>query len=64
LTVIHAKEREILIDREPTHWKLMTNLPVHSLDEAVEKLKWYASMETRDIPQDLEIRMHGGRIPS
>jgi hypothetical protein len=42
LTVIHAEEREIPIDREPIHWKLITNLPVRSLDEAAEKLKWYS----------------------
>jgi len=42
LTVIHAEEREIPIDREPIHWKLITNLPVRSLDEAAEKLNWYS----------------------
>jgi len=42
LTVIHAEERDVPLDREPIRWKLMTNLPVRSVDEAAEKLKWYA----------------------
>jgi len=42
LTVIHAVEREAPSDRQPLHWKLMTNLPVGSPAEAVEKINWYA----------------------
>jgi hypothetical protein len=42
LTVIHAEERDVPLDREPIRWKLMTNLSVRSVDEAAEKLKWYA----------------------
>jgi hypothetical protein len=42
LTVIHAEERDVPLDREPIRWKLMTNLAVRSIDEAAEKLKWYA----------------------
>jgi len=42
LTVIHAEERNAPSDREPIKWKLMTDLPVRSIDEASEKLKWYA----------------------
>lgn len=42
LTVLHAQERE-----EPTHrpridWKLITDLPVDTHEEAIEKLNWYA----------------------
>jgi hypothetical protein len=42
VTVIHAEERDAPLDRDPIHWKLMTNLSVSSLDEAAEKLKWYS----------------------
>jgi hypothetical protein len=42
LTVIHAQERETPHGRDRIDWKLMTNLPVTSRKEAVEKLHWYA----------------------
>jgi hypothetical protein len=42
LTVIHTEERDAPLDREPIRWKLLTNLPVRSIHEAAEKLKWYA----------------------
>jgi hypothetical protein len=42
LTVIHARERETPDGRDRIDWKLMTNLPVSSRKEAVEKLHWYA----------------------
>ncbi len=42
LTVIHAQERGAPIGRERIDWKLITDLPVRSRDEAVEKLKWYS----------------------
>jgi hypothetical protein len=42
LTVIHAKERGVPKNRERIDWKLLTDLPVTSCQEAVEKLKWYA----------------------
>ncbi len=42
LTVIHATERRIPRGREKIAWKLLTNLPVKSLKEAIEKLNWYA----------------------
>jgi hypothetical protein len=42
LTVIHATEINCPAGREPLVWKLMTNLSVTSLDEAIEKLEWYA----------------------
>jgi hypothetical protein len=42
LTVLHAQE-----PGEPTHrpridWRLITDLPVHSNETAIEKLRWYA----------------------
>lgn len=42
LTVIHATERGKPKDRDAIKWKLITNLPVTSKAEAVEKLDWYA----------------------
>jgi Transposase DNA-binding len=42
LTVIHATERGTPQGREPIQWKLLTNLPVHTRAEAIEKLDWYA----------------------
>jgi hypothetical protein len=42
LTVIHATERGTPRGRERIAWKLITNLPVKSLTEAIEKLNWYA----------------------
>jgi hypothetical protein len=42
LTVIHAMERGTPRGREKIAWKLITNLPVKTLKEAIEKLNWYA----------------------
>ena len=42
LTVIHAVERGTPIGREKIVWKLITNLPVKTLKDAIEKLNWYA----------------------
>lgn len=42
LTVIHAQERGAPHGREKIDWKLITNLPVHSRAEAIEKLEWYS----------------------
>jgi hypothetical protein len=42
LTVIHARERDAPPDRAPLEWKLITNLPVRSKADAVEKIDWYA----------------------
>ena len=42
LTVLHAQEREEPTDRPRIDWKLITDLPVHSHEAAVEKLHWYA----------------------
>lgn len=42
LTVIHATERGKPKGRDPIDWKLITNLPVTSKVEAIEKLDWYA----------------------
>ena len=42
LTVIHAQERGQPQGRDRIDWKLLTDLPVRSRHEAVEKLEWYA----------------------
>jgi len=42
LTVIHACERAEPVDREKIAWKLITDLSVETLADAVEKLDWYA----------------------
>jgi hypothetical protein len=42
VTVVEARERQTPADRDPIDWKLLTDLEVGSLDEAVEKVQWYA----------------------
>lgn len=42
LTVIHARETTEPQGRPRIDWKLITDLPVRSADEAIEKLDWYA----------------------
>jgi hypothetical protein len=42
LTVIHAQERGTPKSRKKVDWKLITDLPVHSRKDAIEKLEWYA----------------------
>jgi len=42
LTVIYARERGHAQGRERIDWKLLTDLPVRSCLQAIEKLEWYA----------------------
>jgi hypothetical protein len=42
LTVIHAQERDEPKNRKRIDWRLITDLSVGSLKDAVEKLQWYA----------------------
>ncbi len=42
LTVLHATERDAPKGRDKIDWKLVTDLPIRSRKEAVEKLNWYA----------------------
>jgi hypothetical protein len=42
LTVLHVTERHPPRGRRPIEWKLLTDLPVRSREEAIEKLRWYA----------------------
>jgi len=42
LTVIHASERGAPKNRKKINWKLITDLPVRSRTDAIEKIEWYA----------------------
>ena len=42
LTVLHVTERSLPRTRKPVEWKLLTDLPVRSRREAIEKIHWYA----------------------
>ena len=42
LTAIYAAERNAPKDREKINWKLLTDLPVRSCLDAIEKLEWYS----------------------
>ena len=42
LTVIHASEIGAPAGRKPILWKLVTDLEVGNLEEAIEKIRWYA----------------------
>jgi hypothetical protein len=43
LTVLHATESSKPIGRSRIEWKLLTDLPVTSRTQAIEKLQWYAT---------------------
>jgi len=42
LTVIHADERGTPNNRKKIEWRLITDLPIQSRREVIEKLEWYA----------------------
>lgn len=42
LTVIHAREKDKPRGRDRIDWKLITDIPVSSRADAIEKLNWYA----------------------
>lgn len=42
VTIIHAVETSKPKGRKPIVWKLITNLPVDSLNKALHKIEWYA----------------------
>ncbi|WP_451995163.1 IS4 family transposase [Azospirillum argentinense] len=42
LTVLRARERDAPADRPRIDWKLLTDLPVLSNEDAIEKLRWYS----------------------
>lgn len=41
LTVIHAEERVTPKNRKKIEWKLITDLPVGSRADTIDKLEWY-----------------------
>lgn len=64
LTVLHATERDEPEHRPRMDWKLITDLPVHSHDDAVEKLGWYAmrrKIETihKILKSGCKLKRHG-----
>lgn len=42
LTVIYAQETKPPKERDRIDWKLLTNLPIKNLRDAIEKLEWYS----------------------
>ena len=40
--MLHATERGAPKSRKPIEWKLLTDLPVQTAAEAIEKVKWYS----------------------
>lgn len=42
LTVIYAQERGTPTNRDRIDWRLLTDLPIETREEAIEKLNWYA----------------------
>lgn len=43
VTVIHARESGRPNGRDPLSWRLVTDLPVTTMQQAIEKLDWYAT---------------------
>jgi len=65
LTVLHATERDAPKGRERIDWKLVTDLPVRSRKEAIEKTELVChALEDRDLPQNPEVRIQGRRSPA
>jgi hypothetical protein len=48
--MIHAQERAGPQGREKIDWKLITNLPVRSRNDALEKLSWYGRTQEWEDP--------------
>lgn len=42
VSVIHAQEKGSPKNRERINWQLMTDLPITAMEDAIEKLHWYA----------------------
>lgn len=58
VTVIHAQEKDPPEGREPIDWKLVSDLPVRTRTEAVEKLHWYALCWKIEVfPPHSEVRL-------
>ena len=41
LYAVHLKEVNSFSKSDPVEWLLLTNLPVHTLEDALEKVEWY-----------------------
>ena len=51
LTVLHAEERGTPENREAINWKLVTDLPIHSRQQAIEKTELVCvALEDRNLP--------------
>jgi hypothetical protein len=62
LTVIYAQEGGTPQDREKVDWRLITDVPVHSRRDAIEKLEWYAQRWKIEVSQDPEVLLQSGRV--
>jgi hypothetical protein len=62
LTVIHAEERGDPDGREKIDLKLITDFPVQSTRDVVEKPDWYAMRWKINVPQDTKVRLSGGGV--
>ena len=63
LTVIRAEERGTPKNRKKIEWKLITDLPVASRADAIEKLEMVCfAMEDRGVPQDPQIGLQSRGI--
>lgn len=67
LTVIHAEERVTPKNRKKIEWKLITDLPVGSRADAIEKLEWYAlrwKIEVFPLNRAAKLRNRSSGLPS
>jgi hypothetical protein len=61
LTVIHASEVGTPSGRKPILWKLVTDLEVNELQEAIEKVRWYSRRWKIEVfHKILKSRCHAG----
>ena len=62
LTVIHAEERGTPNNRKKIDWKLITDLPVGSRKDAIEKFEWYALRRKIEVFHKRLIVARHGRV--
>jgi hypothetical protein len=62
LTVIHAEERGTPNNRKKIDWKLITDLPVGSRKDAIEKFEWYALRRKIEVFHKRLIVARRGRV--
>jgi hypothetical protein len=51
VTVLLATEAHAPAGEDPLAWMLLTNLPVETPEEAIEKLSWYLCRWQIEIPR-------------